>query len=361
MSLSFININFFRNFIQTKFQTNSAYNIFYGNNGIGKTSLLEAINYLITGRSFRTHLLRRIINHNYTEFTLFGEINHYNIVSSIGIKKSILYGKQIKFSGKNISSNIDLIKLIPIQILTHNGYLLFLNNKLRRQFIDWGIFHLDNKFLDLWRNFEFILKQRNVAIRNKINIDSIKAWDKSFTTTSIDLYKYRKQYVENLSSTLNFILQKLQCNFKVNISYKVGWDINQDLSIILHKNLVNDLKFGYTIYGAHRSDLSILVNKIPAKDILSRGQQKLLFYALQIAQGTIICKNTDKNCIYLIDDILAELDLQKCKLVVNVLKNFPNIQIFATGLSYPCLKEIFLDLDKSISFTNMNSFFDVNK
>jgi len=344
MSLTSFNINNFRNFYQTELNFHDKCNVFYGKNGSGKTSLLEAIYYLVLGRSFRSHLLRRIVKYGTDGFSLFGRIQQENNLVAIGITRSIESGKQIKIAGKIVTSNIEITKLSPLQLLNYNSYLLlYEGSKIRRQYIDWGLFHVEQSFLDLWRRVERVLEQRNIALRAKLSPDCIRIWDKDLAQLGLELHNYRKRYVEDLIPIAQEILQKLLCDFSVNISYSAGWDTNLDLSTVLTNNLKNDLQLGYTTAGPQRADLQISIEKVPAKDALSRGQQKLLLYGLQIAQGILLNKLTGKKCIYLIDDLLAELDLQKCKLLANVLLNLSKAQIFITGLTHENLENIFVD------------------
>ena len=334
MLLSSFNIDNFRNLSQTQLDFNNNCNIFYGKNGSGKTSLLEAIYYLALGRSFRSHILRRIIKYKSDSFSLFGKIQQKNNIVPVGITRSITTGKQIKMAGKEISSNIELTKLIPLQLLNHNSYfLLYEGPKPRRQFIDWGLFHVEQFFLSLWHKVERILKQRNVAIRTKSPIDHIKVWDKDLAHLGFELHQCRRQYIESLVPIAKDVLQKLLPDLSINISYFAGWNLNFDLEAILANNLKKDLQFGYTAIGPQRADLELMVEKIPAKDALSRGQQKLLLYGLKIAQGMLLNKLTNKKCIYLVDDLLAELDLQKCTLLANTLSDLQDSQLFITGLS----------------------------
>ncbi len=344
MSLTLFNINNFRNLSQLELNFDNQCNIFYGKNGSGKTSLLEAIYYLILGRSFRSHLLRRIIKHGENSFSLFGKIQQENNQVTAGITKSITSGKQIKIAGKNVASNLEITRLSPLQLLSHNSYqLLSEGPKGRRQFIDWGLFHVEHSFLDLWRRVERTLEQRNIALRTKLPIDCITAWDKELSLFGLELHNYRKQYVENFLPIAQDVLQKLSCAFSVSIAYVAGWDTDLDLHSALTNSIKNDISAGYTTVGPQRSDLQISIGKVPAKDALSRGQQKLLLYGLQIAQGILLNKLTDKKCIYLVDDLLAELDIHKCKLLATTLSSLPKTQIFVTGLTNKDLEDIFND------------------
>jgi DNA replication and repair protein RecF len=343
MLLNSFNISDFRNFKNIKLDFNSQCNLFYGGNGSGKTSILEAIYYLALGRSFRSHLVRRIIRHSADGFSLFGKIQQKEKSIAVGIERSISSGKHIRIAGEDASSHLEITQLLPIQLLNQDSYRLLDDGpKVRRQFIDWGLFHVEQNFLPLWRKVERIIEQRNATIRTKAKIDCIKIWDKELSQFGFELHKHRKQYVDAFIPIAQQILQKILCDFSITISYFAGWDTERDLELALADNLKNDLRLGYTASGPHRADLKLTINKVPAKDVLSRGQQKLLLYGLQISQGILLNKLANKNCIYLVDDLPAELDSQKQSLLANILINLQS-QIFVTGLTRHNLEKLFVD------------------
>lgn len=350
MPLSSLIINNFRNFNTAELDLNDTCNIFYGENGSGKTSILEAIYYLVLGRSFRSHLLRRIVKYDSNDFSIFGKIKQDHNLTPIGITRSIETGKRIRIAGKDVDSNIELTKLLPLQLLNHNSYFfLYEGPKARRQFMDWGLFHVEQSFLTLWRKVERILEQRNIALRTKASTDQIRAWDKDLVQFGHELHACRKQYVEELIPIVHAVLKNLSLEFSVDISYFPGWNQKIDLDSMLISNLKNDLQFGYTTAGPQRADIQLLVKGIPAKDALSRGQQKILLYGLQIAQGILLNKLTKKSCIYLVDDLAAELDLQKYTVLSNVLLSLPGAQLFVTGLEQQKLEAVFsANADKKI-------------
>lgn len=345
MPLTSFHLNDFRNFNQADLNLSDKCNVFYGKNGSGKTSLLEAIYYLILGRSFRSHLLRRVVRHGASSFSLFGKIKREEgSLTSVGVTRSTESGKKIKIAGKNVLSNLEITRLMPIQLLNHNSFLLLYEGpKVRRQFIDWGLFHVEQSFLDLWRKVERILEQRNTALRKKLHIECIKAWDQELSQLGIQLHNYRRTYIESLLPVTKNILNGLLGDFSINISYAAGWDTNLDLHSALANNLKTDLQFGYTTIGPHRADLRVTIGNVPAKDVLSRGQQKLLLYGLQISQGVLLNNLTNKQCIYLVDDLLAELDTQRCKLLINLLINLQQAQLLITGLTRSDLETVFID------------------
>lgn len=333
MLLSSFNITNFRNFAYTQLTLDDNCNIFYGKNGAGKTSILEAIHYLVLGRSFRSHILHRIIKNGEEEFSLFGKTYQNNNLVPLGITRSMKSGKKLKVAGKEVSSNTELTKLIPLQLLNHDCYsILYDGPKPRRQFMDWGLFHVEQSFLEIWQKVERTLKQRNMAIRTNSPTAYVQAWDKDLAAYGTKLHNYRESYIKSLIPIAQEISKKLLCDFSIDISYKPGWNKEIDLESALLKNIKNDFQFGYTTVGPQRADINISVGKSPAKDALSRGQQKVLLYGLKIAQGVLLNNITKKKCVYLVDDLLAELDSQKYSSLTNVLLELEQSQLFITGL-----------------------------
>ena len=358
MSLVSINIEGFRNFSQTKTDLHDRCNIFYGKNGSGKTGFLEAIHYLVLGRSFRSHILRRIIKRGSNSFSIFGKIRLDGNLTLVGLNRSIETGKNIKIDCKNVSSNIEITKLLPLQLLNHNSFSLLYNGpKTRRQFIDRGLFHVEQSFLELWRKVERIVGQRNIAIRTKLKIDDIKIWDKQLALAGQELHQHRQKHIERFIPIAKDILQKFLPDISIKLSYFAGWDTDLDLETALSNNIKRDLQLGYSNTGPQKADIEILAEETPAKDSLSRGQQKMLLYGLQIAQGLMITELTNKKSVYLIDDLLAELDFKRCQLIVDTVLGLRKSQLFITGLERKALEDIFTDraVDKKIFHIENNA------
>lgn len=330
MSLSYIKISNFRNLSSVKIDLHEKCNLFYGMNGSGKTSLLEAIYFLGMGRSFRNRLLSRIIQYDVDKFSVFGEINNNEGIITIGIERSENDG-EIKIGGEKVSSCSELAKLLPLQLINYNGYKLLEHSRFRRRFIDWGLFHVEHQFLLLWKKLNRLIKQRNAAL-NSQSISNIAIWDDELVQVSLDIHILREQYINQLIPIINDLIQQFFEILNIEIKYYRGWNADCDLSEILSKNIDKDRNNGFTQFGAHKADLSFKANNISVHDSLSRGQQKVLFCIISLAQGVLFEKLTGKKCIYLIDDFVAELDNDKKEKFASLLIKL-NSQIFVTGLN----------------------------
>jgi DNA replication and repair protein RecF len=341
MSLVRLEISNFRNLLDLKIEPLPIFNIIHGENGSGKTSIFEAIYFLGLGRSFRHHLVNRIINYDAEKLSVFALTNSYNnITNAIGIEKDRDGKSRIKMNGENIQSTAALAELLPIQLINPDSYyLLTAGPKHRRQFLDWGVFHVEPSFFSEWKRVQRILKQRNAALRSSSHIAHIHSWDIEFAAASNAIETLRKSYIEKLNPIFQQVIAELLEIPDLILDYRCGWDTERDLQDVLRESLPRDQQLGYTQFGPQRSDIRIYSNNFLAQDIFSRGQQKLLICGLRLAQGMLLRELTQKKCIYLIDDLAAELDAKHRKRIMELLVSLQS-QVFVTATNPHDLKDL---------------------
>lgn len=306
-------------------------NIFCGQNGSGKTSLLEAIHLLSLGRSFRTHLNSHILQYEKPVFSVFGIAeNSQHQQLTIGLEKRLNNVPQIKLAGEAPSSLAELAKILPLQLINADSYqLLNSGPKFRRQFLDWGVFYVEQLFYPTWKRYQRALQQRNAALRNKLVSKEITLWNAELVLTGELLGQQRQTFLVDFIPIFQQLLRRLLPAIDITINYIQGWNKEYNLSEVLERNLLQDKALTYTQYGPHRADLQLKVDKLLAKDVLSRGQQKLVVSALSLAQGLMLQQETGKSCVYLIDDLPAELDIQRRALFSEILQQL-QAQVFIT-------------------------------
>lgn len=341
MHLAQLTIHNLRNLLEVSVKPSAQFNLFYGDNGSGKTSLLEAIHYLGLGRSFRTRLPNRLIHHDAQHLAIFGLL-HEDYPIPIGIQRHLNGDCQIRMAQTSIKSTLPITQVMPLQLLNPDSRQLFFgHSKVRRQFIDWGVFHVEPKFLRCWQQTQRILKQRNAALKSRSTKNMISLWDQELVSVAGLLHDLRKLYLDQLSIVFTSLTQQLFTDqIALSLKYKPGWDVDTDLLSLLAQSLPRDLLLGYTQYGPHRADVQIRLDQtIPAQDILSQGQQKLVVYALYLAQGILLKQQTNKRCIYLLDDLPAELDATSQQRVASVLQQM-DAQVFITGVDAAALQNL---------------------
>jgi DNA replication and repair protein RecF len=338
MQLVRLKANSFRNLIELDLEFSPGFNFIYGPNGSGKSSLLEAIYFLSLGRSFRSSLASRAIQHGAKGFNLFSSIlGKYPTTLAL---ERIRQGKTKVKIGNNNNSISELAKLLPLQLINPNSYhLLSGGPKARRQFIDWGVFHVEPHFFQIWQRFQQILRQRNAALQQHTPINQIKIWNLELVEISNQVTVFREKYVQQLTPLIIELVKKLLTLSGLSIDFYQGWDRKYTLDSILDSSFTRDSNLAYTQFGPHRADLVIKLNRDPVHEILSRGEQKLLTCALQLAQGMLLKKITHKSCIYLFDDLFAELDHVKQHLFMSLLNGL-EAQVFITVIEESLIKAL---------------------
>jgi len=339
MTLKRLLIQNLRNLNSVDIQPSHRVNLIYGENGSGKTSILEAINVLALGRSFRSHKHKPLISNGQNAFTIFGKVlADDNAEVPIGINRQMDGTANFKANGTLVSSAAALASYLPVQTINSDTFLLLEGSpKVRRQFIDWLVFHVEPKFFQAWKDCQRCLKHRNSLLRHdRIDPFELSTWDKELVLLTEQLHRYRAECFESFKVTFYELLQEFISVDGIAIGYYRGWDKEKAYADVLLATIDRDRQQGYTHMGSHRADLRITVNGQNAAEILSRGQQKLLVCALKIAQGYVFSRITGRKTLYLIDDLPAELDEKHRELLTRWLDAM-DTQVFITGVDQESL------------------------
>ena len=342
MPLSSLHIHHFRNIESTELALHPRVNLFYGENGAGKTSVLEAISLLGRGRSFRSHKLKPLIQQGATGVTVFGKLmDEEGQLRRLGVERNSRSADSFRLDGQNVSSAAELAKILPLQALYSETFELLVGGPLeRRQFLDWLVFHVKHEFLPAWRQARQALKQRNSLLRSgRINSDLLSPWDIELARNAEALHLLRSEVFLQFSKDLAHLLKDIPALSAIDVSYFGGWEEGVPLAELLKLNLQRDAQLGHTSVGPHRADLRLRLAKMPASDVLSRGQQKLFVCALRICAGRVFKRLTGRDCIYLIDDLPSELDEEHRLRLATWLMELES-QVFITGVSRVDLESV---------------------
>ncbi|WP_422473146.1 DNA replication/repair protein RecF [Endozoicomonas sp. ALB032] len=327
-----------RNLASATFSPSPDINILYGLNGSGKTSILESIHLLGLARSFRSARLKPVIRHKKGKCTVFAQIQSNNDrLIPVGVSRDMEEENfQIRVAGETLKSTSELARLLPLQIINPDTFKLLEGSpKQRRQFLDWGVFHVKHhEFLPLWKRTQKVLKQRNSLLRHgKITGSSyssqLSVWDEELVKAAEAVDQLRQQYFDQLTPVFQDVLNQLTSLGDIKISYYRGWDRERRLAEVLKENTVRDFQTGYTQSGPQRADIRVRLEGSNAVDILSRGQLKLVVCALKLAQGYLFSKMTRSQCVFLVDDLPSELDAPHRKAMCKILQNMQS-QVFIT-------------------------------
>ncbi|QEQ95215.1 DNA replication/repair protein RecF [Neptunomonas concharum] len=332
MPIKSVSIEHIRNLTSVAFEPSPRINILYGANGSGKTSLLESLHFLGLTRSFRTHQFRYLVSSQQRESLVFSQIDPTasGQAKALGVSRSLEGDVKIRYSGNDIDLS-DLASLIPLQVINTDTFeLLEGSPATRRQFIDWGSFHYDPAFIQVWRACRRVLQQRNSLLKcGKIDPALRQVWDSEFIHYAKRMTSLRKAYIDQLKPDFDTILEKLGGDLDVTLKFSPGWDLKRELDELLAEQLPRDLKQGFTGIGPQRADLKVKSDGVSAAERLSRGQKKLVVSALKLAQGALFHRMNQRACVYLIDDLPSELDEQHSRLFCEFLEQTNN-QCFIT-------------------------------
>lgn len=340
MALSRLLVQQFRNLHAIDFHPSPGVNLIFGENGSGKTSLLEAINVLALGRSFRSHKHKALINHQADCFTVFGRVASEVADIPLGIQRWQNGDLQLKVQNQPIDSVASLAQYLPVQVINAETFqLLDGSPKERRQFIDWLVFHVEHQFFPAWKAAQRCLKHRNSLLRrDRIDPFELTTWDQELVHLARQLDELRGRVLELFTQRFNSFSREFLALEGLSLGYYRGWNPDKDFAEVLTESRDRDRRIGSTQLGPHRADLRILLGTRNAAEVLSRGQQKLLVCALKITQGLVYSEMTGRKTVYLVDDLPAELDQAHRQLLVDWLHQMQT-QVFITGVDADVLRE----------------------
>ncbi|MBV1914645.1 MAG: DNA replication/repair protein RecF [Pseudomonadales bacterium] len=339
MKLSRISISGVRNINSTEILPSPALNLVVGKNGSGKTSFLESLYILGSGRSFRTTRLRRVVNGDHAKAMVYGSIQ--NKMVDIGVEHS--QGVEVARNGKvrarqngaNVTSSSALAYSLPVQLINSDTFQLLAGGpRIRRQYMDWGLFHVEQEYASYWKRYSRALRQRNQLLRyGKLNTlgQELRPWNEELSTCATRIHEYRKPHLTELASQIETKFEKMCLVSGLGVSYSPGWDVGGGFSESLQNNLDRDRVLGHTKEGPHRADLRITLDGLPAVDQLSRGQSKMLVCALKLVQGDMLSATRGYKAIYLVDDLPSELDAENRRIFLSQLIEARG-QVFVTAV-----------------------------
>ena len=334
MTLLKLDIYAVRNILKETIIPDAAINFIYGENASGKSAIIEAIFILGRAKSFRSATIKSVINFAENQLIVSAQTQQANGGTlHLGIQ---LDSKSFccRINQQTTQKRSDLAYALPLQIIHPKSYeLLDAGPQLRREFLDWGVFNDDEKFLPAWRNFKIALSQRNALLKAK-RPEHINVWDKELVYYGTIVNSYRQLYLQKFKPVFADIINQFLDIDNVEIKLISGWDTAMDFQQVLIENLDKDLRYGFTHNGPHRADFQLLVSNRLAKDFVSRGQLKLLVMSLKLAQVKLLANEQSNMGCFLFDDFAAELDvINRAKLLQYLTEMKCQVFITATELS----------------------------
>jgi DNA replication and repair protein RecF len=307
--LASLSIQCFRNLSDVALEFKPRANLFYGVNGSGKTAILEAVHALALGRSFRQSNPRNLIQHGHDQFLVRGMVQNESVSTPMAVQRDRSGGVQLRYNHESQRSFALLAGEMPLIVLDPDSLLLVSGDpEHRRRFLDATVFHVEHWFVETWRRYMRALKQRNAMLRHGI-LANDDGWCEELSVSGELLTVAREKVTADLNSALRFLLPRLSPSLAgLQVALRPGWGREDSLREALINGRDAALKLGYTPIGPQRADLKMTLDNRPAAEVLSRGQLKVAVAAFRLAQGSVINERSHRQPIFLVDDVVAELD-----------------------------------------------------
>lgn len=327
------------------------FTVLYGDNGSGKTSVLEAVHVLATGRSFRTHIAKNYIQHQQPYAIVFAEMK----MDKVGVQKFTSGDQLIKVNGDRIATQSQLAQLLPLQHIDPLSIeIIDHGSKPRRQLLDWLMFHVEPEFYQVWQQYSRILKQRNSLLKKRKNVTlaSISPWNVLLAEYGEQLHAQRLSILMQWQVFFEQEIKQLLPDVHIDLVYSAGFQEDLEFVEILQQQHSKDYERGHTEYGPHRADLKLKMQYGAAHNVLSRGQKKLLVVALKLSQIAML-HASEKETVVLLDDFTAELDTVAQRRLLERLNELGS-QVFLTTLDHAAVQKHLHDLCISYQFFNVS-------
>jgi DNA replication and repair protein RecF len=328
MSLAELRIQNLRCIESASLEFSSDLNLIVGENGAGKTSVLEAIFLLGRGRSFRTRISEKLIRHGQHSLTVFGRTGD-SPPEAAGVEVT-REGTRARINGTDAESLLALSSVLPVQSIDPEIHkLIDQGPERRRRWLDWLVFHVEPKFANDWSRYQRVVKQRNAALR--AGIADVSAWEPALIEHGNALNEARQNAIARLEPYLRVLLARF-AGLEITLSFHAGWSQEHSLAEALRLASARDRDRGTTTVGPHRADVILRMKGRSARETVSRGQQKLAAVAMIISQLKLMQAELGRTAVLLLDDPAAELDAKNLRLLFDELTAL-KCQMIATSLT----------------------------
>jgi DNA replication and repair protein RecF len=326
----------FKNYQNIEFNFNEEINCLVGENGVGKTNVLDAIYYLSLAKSFSNISDNQLILHNESFFSILGSFYKDDRSHKVKCSAKLNSKKSISINDNIYDKIKDHIGVFPTVLISPNDTDIIRGvSENRRKFIDGVISQLDKIYLDNLLKYNHILKQRNALLKStesigQLDLDLIESFDQTIIHTGKEIHFTRKKFISRLVPHLKrFYTDISDQKENIDIIYQSDLEGN-DFKSLLKRSLNRDVLLRRTSAGIHRDDYRLEIDGYPMKKFSSQGQQKSLIVSLKIAQFEIMREKSGFKPILLMDDVFDKLDDRRIEKIMNLVAGHTFGQIFVT-------------------------------
>lgn len=303
----------FRCFEKLDLELGPRFNVVSGNNGVGKTNLLEAVYLLGSLRSFRTTAREEIVRHGAERAELRGVFGG----PAAGLEMTLSLSaseRRVRSSGKRVLRFQDHFRTLPM-VLFHPSTTALVQSgpEMRRRFLDRALFQAEPEYPTLHRDFQRVLKSRNrLLAERRVDRRALAPYDSQFARLAARLVEHRHRFVDVLAPLFQEAFFAIGSGAVASLLYQPKMEGDaQAMEQALAARVEADASRGHTTAGPHADDLAVLLGDRPARKLASQGQQRMLALALKIAETRAVCRACGRVPILLLDDISSELDRER--------------------------------------------------
>tara|TARA_B100000965_G_C19556294_1_gene742357 strand:+ start:1 stop:1113 length:1113 start_codon:yes stop_codon:yes gene_type:complete len=361
MILNLLSIVNFKNYQNIQIELSDSVNCFLGDNGVGKTNLLDAIYYLSFCKSYFNTSDFDSMRYGNDYFMIRGDFKNDNenlFQVNFGFKNK---RKTLKFNKKKYQKLSDHIGKIPLVIITPmDSNLIVGRSDLRRKFFDILLSQLYPNYLTNLVQYNRVLRQRNAMLKkSNINsgyLDLISTYDNKLSVLGHDICTMRLNIISLIiDSVQNYYSIISEQREIIDIEYNSQL-LDADFSELLKNNIHKDKILKFTTVGIHRDDFNFKLNNYSLKNSGSQGQQKSFIIALKFAYYDILKSILKLNPILLLDDIFDKLDNNRLEKIIRILNQNKFGQIFITDTNYDRINKIMHKVDNNCKYFLFNQF-----
>lgn len=342
MRLGRLQIENLRAFERVEIAAAPGMNVLTGGNGAGKTTVLEALTLLSSGRSFRGGVREALIRRGQGELRVFAEVlsGPEDRRVGIGLARS-LRGWAARIDGQPVESLPRLFQELAVICFEPGSHALISGgSEHRRRFVDWALFHVEPEFLPAWRRYQRALRQRNAALKTDGTNADLLPWEAEMAQQGARLSAQRRVWLERLTPGLAAMLYGFIGELgAVTPRFMPGWAGGEDAESLvqaLEASRPRDRLLGHSTVGPHRADWGLSFEAAPVREMLSRGQEKLVVLSTLLAQAEAFSRVRGQWPILLLDDLPSELDSVHLRRTLDWLSGTP-AQSFVTATAPPPL------------------------
>lgn len=353
MHLQKITVVNFKNFESQTFDFESKINCFVGDNGVGKTNVLDAIYYLSFAKSYFNPVATQNIRHTEDFFMIEGEYQINDRIDTVVCSLKRGHKKVVKRNGKAYEKFSDHIGYLPLVIISPaDRDLIIEGSDTRRKFVDSVISQSDKNYLQNVINYNKVLAQRNsllkyFAANRTFDGVNLNVYNEQLSSYGQQIYEKRKQFLEAFIPIFKSRYEAISNSKEtVNLVYKS--QLNEcDFKELFEQSIERDRVLQYTSSGIHKDDLSFEIDGYPVKKFGSQGQQKSYLVALKLAQFDFIKAQSDVKPILLLDDIFDKLDDSRVSQIISLVNNEEFGQLFISDTHKDRTEEVVKKTEQS--------------